>query len=66
MNGKNLRLEKLFNKGENAVIVAIDHGIFDGSIPGMIDVKKTAGKINPCIDGVLLSSEILKHFTNYF
>jgi len=44
MNGKNLRVEKLFSKGKNAVIVAIYHGLFDGSIPGMIDLKKTAEK----------------------
>lgn len=61
MNGKNLRFEKLFSKGENAVIVAIDHGMFDGPIPGMIDLKKTAEKINPCVDGVLLSPGMLKH-----
>jgi DhnA family fructose-bisphosphate aldolase class Ia len=61
MNGKNLRFEKLFSKGENAVIVAIDHGMFDGPIPGMIDLKTTAEKINPCVDGVLLSPGMLKH-----
>lgn len=61
MNGKHLRLEKLFNKGENAVIVAMDHGMFDGPIPGMINLKETAAKINPCVDGVLLSPGMLKH-----
>jgi len=45
MNGKDLRLDKLFSRGENAVIVAIDHGMFDGPIPGMIDLKETAAKI---------------------
>ena len=61
MNGKELRIEKLFSKGNNAVIVAIDHGMFDGPIPGMTDLKKTAEKINPCVDGILLSSGMLKH-----
>jgi len=61
MNGKNLRLEKLFNNGQNAVIIAIDHGLFDGPIPGMTDLKKTAEKINPAVDGVLLSPGMLKH-----
>jgi len=61
MNGKYLRFEKLFSKGENAVIVAIDHCMFDGPIPGMIDLKTTAKKLNPCIDGVLLSPGMLKH-----
>ncbi len=65
MNGNNLRLEKLFSKGENAVIVAIDHDMFDGLIPGMINLKETAQKINPCVDGVLLSPGMLKHLRNY-
>jgi len=66
MNGKNLRLEKLFSKGNNAVIVAIDHGLFDGPIPGMIDMKKMAEKINPCVDGILLSPGMLKHLHSVF
>jgi class I fructose-bisphosphate aldolase/fructose-bisphosphate aldolase/2-amino-3,7-dideoxy-D-threo-hept-6-ulosonate synthase len=60
MNGKNLRFGKLFNRGENAVIIAIDHGEFDGPIPGMIDLKKTIKLINPCVDGILLSPGMLK------
>jgi DhnA family fructose-bisphosphate aldolase class Ia len=66
MNGKNLRLEKLFSKGENAVIIAIDHGMFDGPIPGMINLKTTAEKINPAVDGVLLSPGMLKHVRSLF
>ncbi|MCK9410777.1 MAG: hypothetical protein M0Q53_00655 [Prolixibacteraceae bacterium] len=61
MNGKNLREEKLFVNGENAVIIAIDHGLFDGPIPGMINLKETIKKINPCVDGILLSPGMLKH-----
>ncbi len=66
MNGKSLRLEKLFNQNENAVIVAIDHGMFDGPIPGMINLQETAKKINPCVDGVLLSPGMLKHLRPAF
>ena len=36
MNGYNPRVEKMFSKGKNAVTVAIDHGLFDGRITGMI------------------------------
>ncbi|KPK86939.1 MAG: hypothetical protein AMS27_04015 [Bacteroides sp. SM23_62_1] len=61
MYGKDMRLEKLFNKGENAVIIAIDHGMFDGPIPGLIDLKKTALNINTRVDGVLLSPGMLRH-----
>jgi DhnA family fructose-bisphosphate aldolase class Ia len=66
MNGKDLRLEKLFNKGENAVIVAMDHGMFDGPIPGMINLKETSKKINPCVDGVLVSPGMLKTVRDAF
>jgi len=66
MNGKLLRLEKLFSHNENSVIVAIDHGMFDGPIAGMVDLVKTAEKINPCIDGVLLSPGMLKHLRFVF
>lgn len=66
MTGKELRLDKLFTKGENAVVVAIDHGMFDGPIPGMIDLKETVKKINPCVDAVLLSAGMLKHVGGAF
>ncbi len=66
MTGKDLRLNKLFSKGENAVIVAIDHGMFDGPIAGMTDLKATVQKINPCVDGVLLSAGMLRHVQDAF
>lgn len=66
MKGKELRISKLFNQSDNAVIVAIDHGMFDGPITGMTDLKETAKKINPCVDGVLLSPGMLKHLQPVF
>ena len=30
MTGREIRMNKLLNKGENAVIVAVDHGYVDG------------------------------------
>ncbi len=66
MSGKDLRLEKLFSKGENAVVVAIDHGMFDGPIPGMLDLVETAKKINPLVDAVLLSPGMLRHVRGIF
>lgn len=66
MNGKELKIGRLFSKAENAVIIAIDHGMFDGPIPGMTDLIKTAEKINSCVDGVLLSAGMLKHLRFVF
>ena len=50
----NLILSKLFSTGP-AMVVAIDHGMFDGPIRGIDDVSEIAKKILPEIDAVLLS-----------
>lgn len=66
MNGSQIKLERLFSNNENAVIVAIDHGMFDGPIPGMIDLRDTIQNINPVIDGLLLSPGMLSTCKNAF
>jgi DhnA family fructose-bisphosphate aldolase class Ia len=53
-------LSKFFSTGP-AIIVAIDHGLFDGPIPGLDNVKAIAGKICPEIDGVLLSPGMYRY-----
>jgi len=35
VNGVSLRLQRLFSDDKNTVIVAMDHGKFDGPISGM-------------------------------
>ena len=55
MAGKEIRLGRLFNRDENVVIIAADHGEFDGPIPGMVNLPETLTKIDPCVDAVLLS-----------
>lgn len=60
MTGKEIRMKKLFSKGENAVVIAIDHGYMDGPIPGMEDIRSTVGKIDSCVDAILLSPGMLK------
>src|SRR5690242_6587593 len=61
MSGRDIRMQKLFNKGENAVVIAIDHGYMDGPIPGMENLPKTVQAIDPCVDAILLSPGMLKH-----
>jgi DhnA family fructose-bisphosphate aldolase class Ia len=64
----NIRLQRLFNRDQRCVIVAMDHCLFDGPIPGMEDLRETAKKVAPCVDGVLLSPGMLPHCahaTNY-
>jgi DhnA family fructose-bisphosphate aldolase class Ia len=60
MTGKEIRLHKLFSEDANAVIIAMDHGMFDGPIPGMTDLTQTIQRINPVVDGILLSPGMLK------
>jgi len=55
MTGREVRLARLFSRGENAVIIAADHGEFDGPIPGMVRIEETLARVDPCVDGVLLS-----------
>jgi DhnA family fructose-bisphosphate aldolase class Ia len=57
---KNLALKKFFSNGP-AMIVAIDHGFFDGPIPGLDNVKTLADKISPDIDAVLLSPGMFRY-----
>jgi DhnA family fructose-bisphosphate aldolase class Ia len=59
-DGRHIRLKRLLGDGR-AVIIAIDHGLFDGPIPGMEDLPATAAKINPVVDAVLLAPGMLRH-----
>jgi len=65
MDGRQIRLERLFGGG-NAVVIAIDHGMFDGPIAGMEDLPATAAKINLEVDAVLLSPGMMRHCCGLF
>lgn len=62
----NVRFERLFNRNERAVIVAMDHCEFDGPIPGMINLAETSAKVDSCVDGILLSPGMLPHCRHAF
>ncbi|MBN1393875.1 MAG: hypothetical protein JW959_02505 [Pirellulales bacterium] len=64
-DGRGIRLQRLMGDGR-AVIVAIDHGLFDGPIPGMENLPATAAKINPAIDAVLLAPGMIRHCAGVF
>ncbi|MEA2062216.1 MAG: hypothetical protein U9P14_00835 [Gemmatimonadota bacterium] len=63
---RNPRIERLFNRSERAVIIAADHGEFDGPIPGMLDLPETVSKIDPVVDGILLSPAMIPHCIEAF
>lgn len=65
MDGREIRLKRLFGDGR-AVIIAIDHGLFDGPVEGMEDLPATAQKINPDVDAVLLAPGMLRHCCDLF
>ena len=65
MDGREIRIRRLFGDGR-AVIIAMDHGLFDGPIAGMEDLPATAAKVNPQVDGVLLAPGMLRHCAALF
>jgi putative autoinducer-2 (AI-2) aldolase len=60
LGGREIRLGRLLGDGR-AVVIAMDHGLFDGPIPGMEDLPATARKINPIVDAVLLAPGMVRH-----
>jgi DhnA family fructose-bisphosphate aldolase class Ia len=53
--GESVRLARLFSDGQNAVVVAIDHGLYMGPLPGLIDPAQAVNRIGGA-DAVLLTS----------
>ncbi len=64
-DGREIRLQRLIGDGR-AVIIAVDHGLFDGPIPAMENLPETVEKINPCVDAVLLAPGMLRHCHSVF
>jgi DhnA family fructose-bisphosphate aldolase class Ia len=60
MDAREMRLQRLTGDGR-CVVIAIDHGMFDGPIPGVENLPETASKINPIVDGVLLAPGMIRH-----
>jgi len=65
LDGKGVRLARLFSRG-NAVVVAADHGEFDGPLPGLIDLPQALEAIDDQADGILLSPGMLPHCSDAF
>jgi len=66
MTGKEIRLRKLFGESGKAVVVACDHGMFDGVHVGMEDIAATLKRLGNGPDAVLLSPGMLSHSGDYF
>jgi len=44
----------------------MDHGIFDGPQKGMRDLKETSAKVDPCVDGILMSPAMIPYCKDAF
>jgi DhnA family fructose-bisphosphate aldolase class Ia len=66
MTGKEIRLGRLFSEGKNAVVVAVDHGEFDGPLPGMIRLPEVVKKVDPAVSALLLAPGMLAHCGHAF
>ncbi len=60
MGGREIRMRRLFGESGRAVVIAVDHGFFDGPIEGMENLPDIlARSVDPCVDAVLLSPGML-------
>jgi len=64
-DGREIRLQRLVGDGR-AVVIAVDHGLFDGPIAGMENLPATVESINPAVDAVLLSPGMIRHCASIF
>ena len=58
--GESVRLARLFSEGQNAVVVAIDHGLYMGPLPGLINPAEAVSRIGGA-DAILLTSGMAQH-----
>lgn len=65
MTGLDLRMQRLFSDGKNAVVVAIDHCQTFGPIPGLVDFKAAAESLTEA-DAVLLPPQMIRFSGHLF
>ena len=65
MDGRDIRLSRFFSHG-NAVVVAADHGMHDGPLPGLIDLPQVMKQVDAQADAVLLAPGMLRHCAEAF
>jgi DhnA family fructose-bisphosphate aldolase class Ia len=59
VTGKQIRLSKLFPEGNNAVVVAMDHGQTFGPMDGLVHYTRAAESLKEA-DGVLLTAQMIR------
>ena len=63
--GEAIRLRRLFDQGRNAVVVAIDHGLYIGPRPGFENLAPVVDRLRGA-DAILLSPGMVPHVSSVF
>ena len=63
--GEEIRLARLFDGGSNAVVAAIDHGLYNGPRPGFEDLGAIVGRLRGA-DAILISPGMASHLGSVF
>lgn len=66
MDGRDIRLGRLFGDTGKAVVVACDHGMFDGPHAGMEDIPAMLERVGDGPDAILLSPGMLPRASAFF
>ncbi len=66
MSGREIRLGKVFGNSGKAVVVACDHGMFDGPHKGMEDLGAMLERLGDGPDAILLSPGMLPRVKGFF
>jgi fructose-bisphosphate aldolase/2-amino-3,7-dideoxy-D-threo-hept-6-ulosonate synthase len=64
--GKGLRLKRIFS-GEKALVVAMDHGVSSGPVPGLEDIRKAVANVaKGGATAVVLHKGVVRYAKDYF
>jgi DhnA family fructose-bisphosphate aldolase class Ia len=63
--GEAIRLSRLFSDGKNAVVVAVDHGLYFGPLAGMINLPSVVDRVSKA-DAILMAPGMPSHCQSVF
>jgi DhnA family fructose-bisphosphate aldolase class Ia len=64
-NGESIRLARFFSEEKNVVIVAVDHGLYFGPLPGLINLPQVINKIAGA-DAILMGPAMPAYCSSVF
>ena len=63
--GEGIRLSRLFSESKNAVVVAVDHGLYFGPLAGMLDLPSVIDRVQQA-DAILMAPGMPAHCSSVF